>query len=162
MRRIVFSTASLRARFHRKLAQREAFQKVSLRASRAWSAFSLTLPGETCAKMATREAQSASSHTLPAETCANWPTRPPWRGEKQEKKLLSAYVSTGNWRGEKQEKNSLHTGFGFARPCQKGTLPHVPHLTSPRPTPPCPTPPRTTPHHTPHTMCWHTGHPWPS
>ena len=61
-----------------------------------------------------------------------------------------------------RRKNSLHTGFGFARPCQKGTLPHVPHLTSPRPTPPCPTPPRTTPHHTPHTMCWHTGHPWPS
>ena len=87
-------------------------------------------------------------------------------------------------RREAFQKASLHTSFGFARLCQKGTFPHAPHFTPPRLAPP------RTPHiarHTPRgrtgaparrrtgtlaprpctavvmaTYCHHDGNPWPS
>ena len=124
-----------------------------------------------------RWAQSASSHTLPAETCANWPIRPPLRGEKQEKKLLSAHVSIRNRRREKLEKKLSPHRFRLRQAVPKRNPPtrSSPHITPPAPPHPAP-PHRTTapfhrtrltphhpiPHHTPHTTCWHTGHPWPS
>ena len=53
-RRVVFSTASLCARFHRKLARREAFQKVSLRACRARERLLAHVTSRNLRKMATR------------------------------------------------------------------------------------------------------------
>ena len=105
----IFSTVSLHARFHQKLARREAFQNASLRVCRARSACSHTLPAETCAKWPRGGARSASSHTLPAETCAKWLIRPPLREETHFEKLLSAHVSTGNLREEKLFKKFLST-----------------------------------------------------
>ena len=66
-------------------------------------------------------------------TCANWRSGEDIRGEKLFEKLLSAQVSGGNVCGEKLLKMPLRTSFGFAKPCQKGTVPRSPHCT-----PPCP------------------------
>ena len=153
----IFSTVSLHARFHQKLARREAFLKASLRVCRA---------------------QSASSQTLPAETCAKWPIIATWEGlqshfahvSSQNLREMASSATTARreardkvtlrtrfdqkpaWR-EAFQKASLHTGFGFARLCQKGTFPHAPHFTPPRLAPP------RTPHIARHTPRGRTGAP---
>ena len=135
-RREFFSTVSLHARFHQKLARREAFLKASLRVCRAQSASSQTLPAETCAKwpiIATwGGACRATSHTLAAKTCAKWPLLPPLRGEKLETKLLSAHVSTRNLRGEKLFKKFLSTQVSASPGCAKKEPSHT-HLASHHP-----------------------------
>ena len=140
----IFSTVSLRARFHQKLARREVFRKASLRACRAQSASSQTLRAETCAKwpiMATLgglECQFAHVTSQNLHEMASFATTA--RREVRDKASPRTRFHQKLARRETFRKVSLHTGFVFARLCQKGTFPHAPRL-SPSPSPPYAIPP---------------------
>ena len=116
-RREAFPKASLRAIHPGRPVRREAFGKASLRAGFGPVAILSTLPPGNLRKRPLLRRFSG-------QTCPKWPLGPePARREAFPKASLRTGFPGWTVRREAFGKASLRAGFGFARLCQKGTLP---------------------------------------
>ena len=168
MRREAFEKASLRTRFHRRLARREASQKASLRTCFGPVRHLRTLAAETSAKWLRGGHHSRSSQLKQARNGYVWGHRSRnlcakansanMRGEKLLKKLLSAHVSIGDMRGEKLFKKLLSAHVSASPGCAKKESES--HVHEEACASSCRTPRTTPPHATHHPP--HTPRPWPS